>query len=87
MGYITFQIFNNRKTIKLPENIIREYELTVAPVNERRLEYLALTSGGNAQDSAEKLSNDICKGLKEEISFKKDSLEIAYQIKKDGEFQ
>jgi hypothetical protein len=85
---ITFHIFNGTKAVPVPEKYVNYYiEKAQYPVDDRRAEHLAITSGGTKNDTVEKLAKDIIDGLVEEADFHANALEYAEKIKELGGFE
>ena len=82
MPYTTFHIFNSTKTVSISTKLIKEYEKYHPSIKIYTVEYLILIEGGNKNDSEEKLSELLKKGIEYEIYFKThDADEVSKAIK------
>jgi hypothetical protein len=85
---ITFHIFNGTKAVPVPEKYVNYYiEKAQYPVDDRRAEYLAVSSGGTKDDTVEKLAKDIIDGLLDEADFQEKALRYAHKIRELGGFE
>lgn len=67
-GRNAYRIFNDKKTVYIDKDYVELYEKNVAPFNEKRAEYLAV-SGGADEDSGEAaLSIVIENGIRAEVN-------------------
>jgi hypothetical protein len=85
---ITFHIFNGTKAVPVPEKYVNYYVTKAKyPVDDRRAEHLAITSGGTKNDTVEKLAKDIIDGLVDEADFQENALRYAHKIRELGGFE
>ena len=64
---MNFLLFNKSKKINIPDTYIKMYEENVAPFNEKRAEYLAVTSNLTHNNTEEEIEAGIIKGIQEEV--------------------
>lgn len=80
-----YTIFANVQ-IDIDSALVSSYEENVAPFDDRRAEYLAVTSGCDETTDAKTIGQKVAKAIGEEVSVYKDKETIATKAKNSGVF-
>ena len=67
-GRKAYRIFNDTRTVYIGKDYVELYEKNVAPFNEKRAEYLAVSGGADEYSDEAALSIVIENGIREEVN-------------------
>ena len=62
-----YKLFNETKTVDIPDNLIQKYTDNVRPFNVRVAEYLAVSSECDEHNTTEEILQGIIDGIEDEV--------------------
>lgn len=83
-GRNTYHIFNDKKTVYIGKDYVELYEKNVAPFNEKRAEYLAVSGGADEDSDEAALSIVIENGIREEVNVYRNKESVIAMAEEQG---